>query len=355
MLNPIRFMINTNSNIAEMKSCSRFRAIAWLRRHEQRLWWLHSLYALLLGIGIMWLGNRNYTFLRITVFHISFIWLSSLLLGSVIESPRLTPRWQGWLRAVINYFNKNFYQQVLFFILPIYYASATFPSRNFTFVVLIAVSAALSSLDVVYDQHLSARRGLNAVFFAFNVFVLINVMLPVLWSIANAWAARIAALFAAVGFLTLYLPFSELRPWKRMWMTAAALALLVVVELGRVYVPPAPLHLMWSEFGPDFDRSAMRVAKPLDQLEPADHARLFGLTAIRAPLGLKERVRHRWYLDGRLIFTSAAFDITGGREEGFRLWTICNLENVRPGSTLNIDAETESGQLIGRVWLKART
>jgi len=347
-------MTETNSNLAEMKCCSRFRAIAWLQRHEQQLWWLHSLYALFLGIGIMWLGNRNYAFLRITVFHISFIWLSSLLLRSVIESPRLTPRWQTWLRAVINYFNKNFYQQVLFFILPIYYASATFPSRNFAFVVLIAVSAALSSLDIVYDQHLSTRRGLNALFFAFNVFVLINVMLPVLWSIANAWAARIAALSAAFGFLTLYLPFSHVRVWKKLWIAAPALILLVIVELGRVYVPPAPLRLMWSEFGPEFDRQSMRVANAINQLDPADHARLFGLTAIRAPLGLKERVRHRWYLDGRLIFTSAAFEITGGRDDGFRLWTICNLENVQPGSTLYIDAETESGQLIGRARIEAR-
>ena len=137
-------------------------------------------------------------------------------------------------------------------------------------------------------------------------------------------------------------------------MAAFALALLGIVELCRVYVPPAPLRLMWSEFGPDFDRQSMRVANAIDQLNPADRVRLCGLTAIRAPLGLKERVRHRWYLDGQLIFTSAAFEITGGRDDGFRLWTICNLENVRPGSRLQIDAETESGQLIGRTRIEAR-
>jgi hypothetical protein len=199
----------------DVEPCSRFRATAWLRRHEKQLWWLHSLYALFFGIGIMWLGNRNYAFLRVAVFHIGFIWLSSLLLRNIIDSPRLGPRWSGWLRLVINYFNKNFYQQVLFFVLPIYYASATFPSHNFAFVALIAVAAALSSLDLVYDRQLSVRRGLNAIFFAFNLFVVVNVMLPVLWSIGNAWAARAAALFAMTGFITLYLPLYRQRATKQ--------------------------------------------------------------------------------------------------------------------------------------------
>ena len=332
----------------------RFRLLDWFQRHEKHLWWLHSLYALFLGVGIMWLGNRNYGFLRFTVLQVSFIWLSSLALRRVMGSPRLSPRWAGWIRAVINYFNKNFYQQVMFFVLPIYYASATVASRNFFFVVLVALSATLSSLDLVYDRVLSVQRGLNAIFFAFNLFVLINVTLPVLWSMGNAWAMRVSGVLALAGFATLYFPAAPFRRGKGIVIAISAVLLGVLIELGRGYVPPAPLQLVWSEFGTEFDRTAMHVTAPLQALELGGPARLYGVTAIRAPLGLKEKVRHRWYLDGKLIFASTAFEITGGREGGFRLWTICSIEKLPAGAELHIDAETEGGQLIGRARIGVR-
>ena len=65
----------------------------------------------------------------------------------------------GIVRTSVYIFNKNFYQQVLFFVLPIYYASATLSSRNFLFVLLLVASALLSTLDIVYDRHLSVRRS----------------------------------------------------------------------------------------------------------------------------------------------------------------------------------------------------
>jgi len=51
-----------------------------LHRHKDKLWWFHSSYSLLLGVGVMWLGTKNFTYLRLAVFHIAFIWLTSLAL-----------------------------------------------------------------------------------------------------------------------------------------------------------------------------------------------------------------------------------------------------------------------------------
>ena len=74
------------------------------------------------------------------------------------------------VQLVINYFNKNFYQQLLFFILPVYWLSTTPGSRNVVFVVLIATAALLSTMDLIYDRHVAMRRVLTALFFAFAVF-----------------------------------------------------------------------------------------------------------------------------------------------------------------------------------------
>ncbi|MBI4525281.1 MAG: hypothetical protein HY695_15875 [Deltaproteobacteria bacterium] len=324
----------------------------WVRRHGDKLWWFHSLYALILGIGIMWLGSRNFAFLRLAIFHLAFIWLSSLLLHRLVNQSRLSPFWAGGIRLVINYLNKNLYQQLLFFILPIYYASATISSRNIGFVALLALSATLSSLDIVYDRHVSARRGWTAIFFAFNLFAIINVMLPVLWSISNLWAMRMSAVLALIGFLTFYYPLSLWRARGIVLIVLVGSLLLSIVELGRPFIPPAPLRLARVEFGREIQRESLQVKSHIAELKPGAPLQVYGLTGIKAPLGLSEKVRHLWYQNGKLVYASSFYRMVGGREEGFRLWTRCTLETVPPRSVLRLDLETEGGQLIGRARLK---
>jgi len=325
----------------------------WFRRHQDKFWWLHSAYALVLGFGIMWLGARHYNYLRVTVFHVGFIWLSSLYLPKLLEHPRLPPRWAGRLRLAVNYFNKNFYQQVLFFILPIYYASATASSANFIFVLFLAISAVLSTLDVVYDRHLSVRRSLTALFFAFNLFALINVMLPVLWSVGNNWATRVSAVFAALGFVTIFQPFSLVGYRQYAIAGGAALLLLVLVEIGRPCIPPAPLRIVGAQFGSDYRPETKSVEPVLTEVKPGRALRLHVITPIKAPLGLRETVQHRWYQNGKLAWASPLIQVTGGREQGFRLWTHHLFDVIKPGALVQVDAVTEGGQLIGRTSLYA--
>lgn len=344
-------MPDSNTTIWKSPLSSDHPLLRWFHLHKEKLWWLHSFYALILGIGIMWLGSKNFAYLRVTVFYISFIWLSSLFLPKLLSHPRLTQLWRRRIHLLINFFNQNLYQQLLFFVLPIYCASATLGSRNIGFVLLVGLSATLSTLDVVYDRHLSVKPSLTAVFFAFSLFGLINVVLPVLWSVSNLRALRISAVLAFLGFLTLY--YRPLQ-WRSRGIALAlliALFLLGLVELGRSFIPPAPLRLASVQFGRDIQRESLEVESPLTRLDPARSLRVYGLTAIKAPLGLKEKVRHRWYENERLICDSPFYGMTGGRMQGFRLWTSCVLESIPPGAELRLDLETEGGQLIGRAAL----
>jgi Family of unknown function (DUF5924) len=346
-------MLDSNASIGKSPSSSDHSLFKWLRLHKEKLWWLHSFYALILGIAIMWLGKQNFVYLRLAVFYIGFIWLSSLFLPQLLNHPRLPPPWPRRIHLLINFFNQNFYQQLLFFILPIYYASTTLGSRNIGFVLLVGLSATLSTLDVVYDRHLSVKRGLTAVFFAFSLFALINVALPIMWSVSNLRAMRISAVLAFLGFLTLYYRRSQLKARDITLILLVGLLLFGLIELGRSFIPPAPLRLAGVQFGRDFDKESLQVESPLTQLGPARSLRVYGLTAIKAPLGLKEKVKHRWYEDGRLICDSPFYNMTGGRVEGFRLWTSCVFESIPPGVRLRLDLETEGGQLIGRAALSA--
>ena len=345
-------MPNSKPAIDQSVSSSNRWLVRWFRRHKDKLWWLHSLYALIFGIAIMWLGTQKFAYLRVTVFHISFIWLSSLFLPKLLSQPRLSTRWAARVRLCINYFNKNFYQQMLFFVLPIYYASATLFSRNIIFVLLVGLSAILSTLDIVYDRHLSVSRTLSALFFAFNLFALINVMLPVLWSVSNTWTTRISAVIAAVGFLTLFHPLAQSKGRRIALGTLITISLIALVEVGRAFIPPAPLSLAKAAFGTSFQPESLRLESTVTGLSPGLPVRLYALTAIKAPLGLKEGVQHRWYQNDKLIWASPFYDVRGGREEGFRLWTACSFDNITPGTELRLDIETEGGQLIGRASLK---
>lgn len=326
----------------------------WIRRHQEKLWWLHSLYALILGIGMMWLGKQNFVFLRIAVFHITFIWLSSFLLPKLLAHHRLPSRWAPRLQLIVNFLNKNLYQQMLFFVLPIYYASATFASRNIVFVLLVALAAVLATLDVVYDRHLSVKRYLMAGFFAFNLFVLINVMLPILWSVSNTLTTRISGVMAFVGFLTLGYPAARSFVRRMALVVGVGVLFFAWVELGRAVIPPAPLRMVSAEFGTDFDRETLQVLAPMTRLKPQDAVQLYGLTAIGAPLGLTEKLRHRWYENDKTVCASSLYNMVGGRAEGFRLWTSCTFAHVAPETNLRLDLETEGGQLIGRAELRAR-
>jgi hypothetical protein len=346
-------MPKSNETVESSRPTRPHRLIAWLLRHQEKLWWLHSLYALALGVGFIWLGKQNFAFLRVAVFHLLFIWLSSLMLPKLLQHPRVPARWAPRLKWVVNYLNKNLYQQMLFFVLPIYYASATPWSRNAAFVILVGLSAVLSTVDVLYDRHLSVKRQMTAAFFAFNLFALVNVMLPILWSVSNTLTTRIGAILAFVGFLTLGYPAAQSRALRIGAAAAVGILILVLVEAGRPLIPPAPLRLASAEFGRDFEKTSLQIVSPLTQVEPASPARIYALTAVKAPLGLRERLQHRWRQNGKLICASPFHDIIGGREEGFRFWTSCVFPSVTRGALLRVDLETEGGQLIGRAVLKA--
>jgi hypothetical protein len=325
------------------------RAVA---RRQALLWWLHSLYALAFGVGVMWLGSRHYGLLRVTLFYVAFIWLSSLLMPLLAGRPSLSPAWRERLRLLVNYFNRNFYQQLLFFLLPVYYASATWSSANMLFVAVIAACAVLSTLDIVYDRHLSIRPVLTAVFFAFNLFACANALLPVVWHISNGKALPASAAAALIAFLSIvWQPGARGRRKSIVAVAASAALLAATVLWGRPFIPPAPLRVLHAEFGTELDRRGPRVTQAVREIQAGWSGSLFGLTAIRAPLGLEDRLAHRWYENGRLVYASPFYRVQGGREEGFRLWTRCWLQSARPGR-LRLDVVTEAGQLVGRAEIK---
>jgi hypothetical protein len=296
----------------------------------------------------MWLGSRHFTWLRVAGFHIAAIWSFSLLLANYVDRADHTSVWWARSRLVINYVTKNFYQQILFFILPIYAASATLRSWNILFVIVLAASAVVSTLDLVYDRRIAAQRRLSGLFFAFNLFAAVNVALPVLAGTSTLVAYRAATLGAMVGYITIARRPSDLaRPKTWRFVAAGAAAVVLSMEIMRPIVPPAPLRLTATEFGAGLDRRALRVSQTLDS-QPEGGGRVYAVTALQAPMSLRDRVELRWSYGGRLLIASNPYAVEGGRAEGFRLWTSVTLPHGVAPASLRLDVVTAGGQLIGR-------
>lgn len=324
----------------------------FILKHKDKFLWFHSFYALVLGIGVMWLGTRDFNFIRIAIYEITFIWLSNLVVPALLVHGGISLKWKNRIRLAINYFNRNFYQQILFFVLPLYYMSTTPGSGNMIFIIFVAVSAVLSTMDIVYDRYLSVKGIILSLFFAFNLFVSIYVMLPILWGVRSVHAVRISALFAFLGFATFCFKLTHVNAGKK-WITTAIAALMIFLlsEFGRPFIPPAPLRLQKVEFGKEIDRETLTVKTLYSSLPPGTN-KIYLVTTISAPLLLKERVRHSYYINGERVYSSRYFHIAGRGKKGFRVWTFYTLKNVKPGSLLKITVETEGDQLIGWAYLK---
>jgi hypothetical protein len=323
-------------------------------KHKDKFWWFHSTYALFFGIGVMWLGKKNFHYIRVAIVQIIFIWISSLAVPSLLTHKQINFKWKHRLRLLINYFNRNFYQQILFFVIPIYYMSTTLDSANVFFILFVAVSAVLSTMDIIYDRYISVKGIIMSLFFAFNLFVCINVMLPFLWSVRNIYAIRISGLFAFLGFATFCLQLTTLKPAKKTFIIAAsALLIFLISEVGRPFIPPAPLRIEKTQFGKEIIRKDSQLISPLQYL-PAGNFKIYVLNTIKAPLGHRETVRHHWYLNGEKIYSSPSFRIIGLGGKGFRFWTYFTLKQVPLGAVLRVDLQTEAGQLIGRARLRSK-
>lgn len=327
----------------------------FLHEREMLLWWCHSCWSFLFGIGVMILGAKKPAYARIIIFHIGFIWATSLFLPVLRRLPGLSAAWAERLRLLVNYFNKNFYQQLLFFVIPIYYASTTFPSRNVLFLAVLVVSAVLSTLDVVYDRYVSVHWPLTALFLAFNAFVSVNVMLLVLFAIRNDVALYLSTLPAAAIFVSMLYRFAGLRGHSLRMVAAATLCCLVfAVHSVTSFIPPVMVSLGDASFGTSV--VSRKVLNPMLELPANYRGRLAALTPIKAPFGLTAKVRHIWYRDGKLIPPAKPERekygaISGGRKEGFRYWSDRTIQESWDPKRVWVDVETSSGQLIGRATL----
>jgi Family of unknown function (DUF5924)/Protein of unknown function (DUF2914) len=333
------------------------RARRFFREHGPKLWWLHSVYALALGTGVVAFAQRGFDHARWLAVSLGLAWLLVVLLFRVFESgderPFDVPDAKRRVRFyVMTYALKNLYQGMLFFLLPFYWKSTTLDAANGWFVILLGACAIVSTLDIVFDRVLMRWRWLASTFHAITLFGCLNLVIPALLpDTRTLWSLLAAAGFAVVSFWTLHVTKRQLK--KKATLAVFALTLgagVAGVYAARSAIPPVPMYVSSAAVGPK-QLPDGRLAMEVKSLHPEVIQELIAVTDVVVPGGKGDRLRHVWLQRGVEVHrTTEETSRIDGPRGVVRLRSSLTDRDL-PADLVGpwrVDVETEDGQLVGR-------
>jgi len=272
-----------------------------LKRILRKIWWLHSGFALSFGVGVMLFARAGLAHADKVMIALFASWTLLFIALRFIVGPanrreQETLARKG-IRVATNYVIKQFYQQMFFFLTPLYASSATwsFKSWNWWLAPLLLVCAVLSTMDLVFDHFVMERRWLASGIYGLAMFALLNVLLPLVVGCDHATGLIVAAAAtpAAVALLSFSLR-SVLSPQGAILTLVMTGALLGAVWYGRAFIPPAPLAMPETSVGHGSygEYECLPASKHQIRIDQLDKLRCGSL--LREPGGLKEPVVHVW-------------------------------------------------------------
>jgi hypothetical protein len=313
--------------------------------------WPVSIVSLVLGLAALFVFRRGLPHVGWIVGYLLLLWLLFVLITE-LRAP-LLERGRGLVLTAADYTIQTLYHNLLLFVLPAYYAAATLDSPNAVFLAVVAAGALVTALDPVYRRLVQPRPWLNHALLGFSIFAALNVALPLVG------VRPILALEGSAGLAALALAPAFRRAGASGWLRAhaqalgAALVALVLVWYARELVPPAPLFLARAVVA--------RAVAGMEPVEPADDGtlaaatvlewgELAAYTAVYAPAGVRQAIRHVWWRDGELMaWVALPTPVMGGRMQGFRTYSRYTEFKPPMAGRYHVDVVTASGQLIGRL------
>jgi hypothetical protein len=341
----------------------RERLRAFMRRHGRKLWWLHSAYALGLGITVVTFAQKGFDHARWLAVTASAAWLLVVLFfrlfgsGSKQSHAHAAPKVKLKFFAM-TYALKNLYQGMLFFLLPFYWKSTTFDSPNAWFVVLLGACALLSTLDIVFDRVVFKFRALASVFHGVALFGCLVLVVPALFPDTRTLTSLLVAVaITVIAFWTIHMDLKMLRDKRWLALFAATLGGAIAVAYGaRTAVPPVPMYLAHGAVGPMLLPDG-RLGMEVRDLHPSVIDKLIAITDVVVPGGKGDRLLHVWRHDGSEVHraTESTLHVAPAGESKdkgtIRLRSAMTDRELptRLVGSWSIDVETTDGQLVGRV------
>jgi len=309
--------------------------------------------SLALGVATVVLVRRGTGYAPVAVAFLLLGWMIALslkrLLGPAASADAhptrgVLPAIRRLAPAAAATASVGLYQNVLFYLVPVWAASACWPSSNMVFPVALGAMALFSCFEYPYRAHVLDRPYMLAAFSAVTLFAALVPALAVLVEMplryAMACAAGVAGLVAGAAALPMRGVSWRLR--VPAYLAILGLSLGLAVSAGR-FLPPVPVVCASRGAGTGI---AERELEGRDDRFPAGVDRVYAWFSVAAPAGWRQPVRFQWYRDGVAVGNPIDHEVSGGREAGFRTWTWRSAP--APGQW-RADLITDSGQLVGRV------
>ena len=320
-------------------------ALDWLRR------WGVSIWSLVAGLFTLFVFRRGLPNVAWIVGYLLLLWLLVAVLvqvrGTLEASERRAHR---LVLTATEYTIQTLYHGVLLFLLPAYWAATTLTSPNVLFFALLVALALLATIDPWYRRLVHPYPWAGHVFFLVSTFGALNLALPLV-GVPPFGALQIAAWVAMVALTP---AVCRARGWSWIYGAGATMVagvgLAIVVSLGRIVIPPAPLFLARTALG--WTVGSVESLEPVLGTISVGELRERGLvayTAIYAPAGLFQPIEHVWRRNGEVVNRVALSPVRGGRREGFRTFSRKTAFPDDPVGRWSVDVMTASGQLIGRL------
>lgn len=320
------------------------RVVALARRYPGAL----AAFGFISGLASFFLVERHEGFARVigVLMLLGWVWLmlEQMLRKLVAERFGL-----ALPETLVRYVTQMIHQESLFFTLPFFLVTTAWNSGQAVFTGTLACAALVAIIDPIYYRLLAPRRWLYLAYHTLALFAALLVALPLILHVPTAESYELALGVAVVlSFPSLVASLSLGTWWRRLLLVALMVMLGAAGWFTRLWVPPATLWLTRVAVTQAVDMAHLAPGASLNELS-ANQLRARGLyayTAIKAPLGLNERIEHVWLHDGVEV-DRIALDIKGGREAGYRAWTHKQNFPANPAGHWQVKVLTEAGQMIG--------
>lgn len=333
----------------------------FLQRHHQVLWWLHTAYALGLGLFVATFAQKGFERARWLAVSLAGAWILVALFfrffGTGARQDFLTA-WPGARRRffVMTYVMKNLFQGMLFFLLPFYWRAASHDAGTAMPLVIVGACAVISTLDLVVDRFLFRWKVMASAFYAVTLFGCLQVVVAALVpGVTTITRLVLSGGLAVAAFLLFHLPLTTLRrPAVAAFFVAAVGGGAAAAYGLRSAIPAVPMFVREGGVGPALAEDGGLTV----DVRAFRAGRLDGVWAVVdvSVIGSGEPLHHTWRHRGEPVSGASQPPAVRPARETLRVSSYLPRAAMPadPTGRWTVDVRTTSGQVVGRIAFEVR-